>query len=160
MKQDRFLLGILVGIAALVLLSLVVFFVRPAELEYGEENTPEGVVRNYIVALHLKDYERAYSYLAEDPRKPTYDAFIEPFMLNYFNPTDNGVEILEAQISADKASVEMSLIYNTSDPFGGGYRNNDSALLVRQNNQWKIKQMPHPFWYYDWYQEPYQDFKP
>lgn len=160
MKQDRFLLGILIGIAVLVLLSLVVFFVRPSGLEYGEDSTPEGVVHNFIVAIHTEDYEKAYSYLAEDEYKPDFEAFSQPFFLNYFNPSANGAEVLESQTSGDKATVKINIYYNSSDPFSSGYSNTDQASLVRQDGQWKIRQMPYTFWYYEWYQEPYDPAKP
>lgn len=160
MKQDRFLLGILIGIAILVLLALLVFFLRPDGLEYGPDDTPEGVTRNFIVAVQLQDYQKAYGYLAEDDDKPSLDQFIEPFQLNYINPADSGVEIIDANISGNRASVQVSIIYNARDPFAGSYRNSDQAALVLQSGQWKIRQMPYPFWYYDWYQEPYDPFKP
>lgn len=157
MKQDRFLLGILIGIAVLVLLALVIFFARPSGLEYGEDASPEGVARNYIVALHLKDYEKAYAYLADADYKPTLEQFRQPFMINYVNPSSAGVEVLDSQISGDEASVSMSILYNPNDPFSSGYRNNEYALLAQQGGQWKIKQMPYTFWYYEWYQKPYEE---
>jgi len=159
MKQDRFLLGILAGIAVLVLVALVVFFARPDNLEYGEETNPEGIARNYIVALHLRDYEKAYTYLAEGENKPTLEEFTQPFLLNHVSPGNAGVEVLESQISGDGASVQLSVLYNPGDPFSGSYRNNEYASLVRQDGQWKIKEMPYTFWYYDWYQEPYEEEK-
>jgi hypothetical protein len=155
MKQDRFLLGILIGIALLVVIALVVFFARPSALQYGPEDNPEGVVRNYIVALYLKDYERAYGYLAEGANKPTFEQFSQPFLLNYVSPSGTGVEVLQTTISAEQASVQLGVVYNPSDPFSSGYRNTETALLTLDNGQWKIKQMPYNFWYYEWYQEPY-----
>ena len=52
MKQDRFLTGILIGIAVLVVIALAVFFLRQDNLVYAAEDTPAGVVQNYVVALH------------------------------------------------------------------------------------------------------------
>jgi len=48
--------------------ALILFFVRNQQPAYGAEDTPEGVLYNYAVALQLHDYERAYGYL---PRKTT-----------------------------------------------------------------------------------------
>ena len=160
MKQDRFLLGILIGIAVLVLLALVVFFLRPDGLQYGPDDTPEGVVHNFVVAIHLQDYQKAYDYLAEDDNKPTIEQFSQPFQLNFIAPAEAGIEILDASTSGQSASVQVSIIYNARDPFAGSYRSSDQVMLVLQSGQWKIKQMPYPFWYYDWYQEPYEEFKP
>jgi hypothetical protein len=160
MKQDRFLLGILLGIAALVVIALVTFFARPDGLQYGEDSTPEGVVRNYVVAIHLKDYEKAYTYLAEGEYKPTLDQFREPFLLKYVDPSSAGIEVLASKISGGKASVEVSILYSPNDPFSGGNRNSEYAALVSEANQWKITQMAYPFWYYDWYQELYKEPQP
>lgn len=160
MKQDRFLLGILIGIAVLVLAALLIFFLRPNTLTYGPEDTPEGVTRNFIVAIYNKDYEKAYAYLAEDEYKPSLEKFTEPFLLNYISPADSGIEILDANISGPKASVQVSIINNTSDPFASPYRNSDQVSLLQQSGQWKIRQLPYPFWYYDWYEKPYEEPKP
>ena len=65
MKQDRFLTGILVGIAVLVATALVVFFIRQDTQSYVAEDAPEGVVHNYVLAVLNDDYEKAYGYLAE-----------------------------------------------------------------------------------------------
>jgi len=161
MKQDRFLLGILIGIAILVLLALLVFFLRPDGLQYSaDDTTPEGVVRNFIVAIHLQDYQKAYDYLAEDDYKPTFDQFSQPFQLKYITPADSGIEIVGASISGERATAQVSVIYNARDPFAGSYRSSDQAVLILQSGQWKIRQMPYPFWYYGWYQEPYEEFRP
>lgn len=153
MKQDRFLTRILLGIAVLILLALAVFFTRQDELVYVDEATPQGVVQNYIVALQKRDYEKAYTYLADLEHKPTYGQFRESFFNNYVSPTGVGVEILQTETSDDLATVGLSIIYNQRDPFGGSSRYLDYARLVRQDGAWKIKQLPGGnFWAYDWYQ--------
>jgi hypothetical protein len=153
MKQDRFLLGILIGIGVLVILALALFFVRKDEaLVYQADDTPEGVVHNYVVAIFQRDYEKAYGYLAEKRDKPTLEQFREPFLQNYINPDNMGVDIGGVEFSRDEAYVTVYIQYGSSDPFSSGYRNEERAVLVKQNGQWKIEQMPSNFWYWDWYQ--------
>jgi hypothetical protein len=154
MKQDRFLTGILVGIAALVVLALVVFFARDNSQTYLPDDTPEGVVHNYVLAIINKDYEKAYGYLADLENKPTFEAFRRPFLNGYVNPANTAVDVGQAEISGDEASVEVAQIYNPSDPFSSGYRDVQRALLVKQNGAWKLSNMPaYNFWDYSWYQE-------
>lgn len=154
MKQDRFLIGILVGIAALVVLALVVFFARDNSQTYLPDDTPEGVVHNYVLAIINKDYEKAYGYLADLEYKPTFDEFRRPFLNGYVNPANTAVDVGQAEISGDEASVEVAQIYNPSDPFSSGYRDVQRALLVKQNGAWKLSNMPaYNFWDYSWYQE-------
>ena len=153
MKRDKFLLWILVGIVLLVVVALVMFFNRKDNLTYSEGKEPTDVVNNYIVAIHKKDYERAYSLLADLKYKPTYDNFKTAFLNHMVDPASAGIEIGKAETSGDNASVEIGVLSNPGDPFSGGYRNTEYGLLVREAGEWKIKQLPYTVWSYDWYSE-------
>jgi hypothetical protein len=153
MKQDRFLTGILVGIAVLVVVALTVFFIRKDSQSYISEETPEGIVHNYVLAVLNKDYEKAYGYLADLDNKPTYEQFRNAFIQGIVNPNNSAVDIGNSEISNDTASVEVALIYNPSDPFSTGYRDVQRALLLKQGS-WKLSSMPcYYFWDCSWYQE-------
>lgn len=154
MKQDRFLLGILVGIGVLVLVAVALFFARQDTQEYVADDTPEGVVHNYALALYRDDHEKAYGYLAEDEYKPTYNKFREAFLIHYVDPSKAGLEIGKTEIEDDQAFVVVHLIYGPSDPFTSGYRGTETARLERQDGEWKLLQMPYNFWAYDWYEAP------
>jgi hypothetical protein len=154
MRQDRFLTGILIGIAVLVVIALAVFFLRRGSQSYISEETPEGVVHNYVLAVLNDDHEKAYSYLADLDNKPTYEQFRDAFITGVVNPNNSAVDIGNSEISDDTASVEVALIYNPSDPFSTGYRDVQRALLVKQSGAWKLSSMPgYYFWDYNWYQE-------
>jgi hypothetical protein len=156
MKQDRFLTGILIGIGVLVVTALVVFFARKSEPAYVAEDSPQGVVHNYVVALLNKDYARAYNYLADLEHKPSYDQFRRRFLQEYVAPQSASVDVgVTTYNSGDEASVEIVEIYNNSDLFSPIYRNVYQALLIRQNDNWKISYFPlYNFWDFSWYQEP------
>jgi hypothetical protein len=154
MKQDRFLTGILVGIGVLVVVALAVFFTRKDSQTYVPDDTPEGVVHNYVLATLNKDYEKAYGYLADLEYKPTYEEFRRAFLNGEVNPENQAVDIGESEIVGDVATVDLELIYNSSDPFSTGYRNPYTADLVRQNDAWKLTLMPeYNLWSYNWYKE-------
>jgi hypothetical protein len=152
MKQDRFLTGILIGIAVLVILALAVFFTRSDTQTYISEDVPEGVVHNYVVAVLNKDYEKAYDYLADLEHKPTFEEFRDAFLKGIVNPDNSAVDIGGSEIKGDTASVEVALIYNPSDPFSTGYRDVQRAILVKQGGAWKLSSMPgYYFWEFSWY---------
>ena len=154
MKQDRFLTGILIGIAVLVVIALAVFFIRRDTQTYISENVPEGVVHNYVLAVLNSDYQKAYGYLADLENKPTYEQFRDAFIKGTVNPNNSAVDIGESDVSSDTAAVEVALIYNPSDPFSTGYRDVQRAILVQQAGAWKLSSMPpYYFWDYSWYQE-------
>lgn len=152
MKQDRFLIGILAGIGALILIALFLFFSRKDTNQYKTDGAPESVVFNYVLAVTKKDYEKAYGYLADLENKPTYEEFRQSFLNGMIYPDNVGVDVGVAEIDGEIASVEVNLIYAGGDPFSSGYRNIDRAALVRQAGQWKITSMPYNFWDYSWYQ--------
>ena len=154
MKQDRFLTGILIGIGVLIVIALAVFFTRKDTQTYISENVPEGVVHNYVLAILNKDYEKAYGYLANLDNKPTFDEFRRAFLNGEVNPNDQVVDIGDSETFGDTATVSLDLIYNSTDPFSTGYRNMQTAQLLKQNGTWKLTLMPqYNFWGYDWYME-------
>jgi len=154
MKQDRFLTGILIGIGVLVVAALAVFFTRKDSQTYIADDSPEGVVHNYVVAVLERDYEKAYGYLADLENKPAYEQFRQSFINGYISPNNSAVDIGGSEITGEDATVEVATIYNPSDPFSTGYRDVQRAILVKQNGAWKISSMPaYNFWDYSWYQE-------
>lgn len=153
MKQDRFLIGILIGIAVLILAALAVFFTRQNQQTYSGTNTPSGVVHDYVLALLNKDYQKAYGYLADLENKPTFDEFRRTFVTGRLGSSSSGVRIGGVDVHGQDASVEVDMIYSPSDPFSTGYNNVGSAQLVKQNGVWKISSMPtYNLWDYSWYQ--------
>ncbi|MCB9111373.1 MAG: hypothetical protein H6634_08985 [Anaerolineales bacterium] len=155
MKQDKFLTGILIGVGALIILALVLFFFRQDKRDYLPDDTPEGVTHNYALAVLNKDYEKAYGYLADLKYKPTYEEFRQSFLNGMANPENTGLDVGAATITGDEAVVDLTLYYSYSDPFSSRTGSPDRALLVNQGGNWKVSSMPYSFWDYNWYQEPY-----
>ena len=152
MKQDRFLLGILVGIGLLVVAAVGIFFVRRSSLGYGPEDTPAGVLRNYVVALEKSDYQRAYDYLAADTAKPSYTTFRQAFLLHQVNPETSSMSLGSTSISGNEALIDINIVNSSGDPFGTPNRNVDRALLKNEGGKWKIRTLPYPYFNWDWYQ--------
>jgi hypothetical protein len=154
MKKDKFLLGIIVGIGLLVIAALAVYFTRQtAAPTYRSEETPEGVVYNYILALRKEDYARAYGYLADKTGKPTQTAFRQAVLMNKDQIQQAIVDLGDTNIDADSAIIEVAVQNAGNDGiFGGGYQNKENAILERVDGAWKLTSMPYMFWSYDWYQ--------
>ena len=154
MKQDRFLLGILVGIGVLVLAAVIIFFTRQQQVAYRTGQAPEDVVHNYVLAIMNKDFERAYGYLADLEHKPTFEDFRQAFAVGRLSPGQEGIKIGATDIAGDSASVEVIMVYTPGDPFSSGYNNAGSAQLLRQGGTWKLSSLPaYNLWDFGWYQE-------
>jgi len=152
MKQDRFLIGILVFIVLLVAVALGIFYTRQDIQTYGTEDNPEGVVRNYAIAIQNMDFERAYAYLADKDAKPSYDNFRKAFLNRELDTSNAAVQIGSTRnISKNEAVVDVTLVYSSSDPFSSSWSDHQQASLVKQDGSWKLSSMPYPYWGWDWY---------
>jgi hypothetical protein len=161
MKQDRFLMGILIFIGLLVIAALALFFIRQDAQVYGTEDTPEGIIRNYVLALQKQDFQRAYGYLAEKDNKPTYDTFRRAFLTNQLDVSSNGLQVGSVQyLNSGEATVGISVLYAGSGPFAQSSTSTDKATLIQQGGTWKLSYMPYPFWAYDWFQPTPVPVKP
>ncbi len=151
MKEDRFLIGIIIVVALLVVASLLVFFLQRGEITYLPEDTPDGVVHNYILAVQQGDFEKAYGYLANGDKKykPTYDEFLNHYFLD--NNDGESIQIGETEVGEHTATVEIVVIEN-NDLFSNPSRYSRNALLFKQNGIWKIRQMSYG-WNRSWYEK-------
>lgn len=155
MKSDRFLNLILIGILILVVVSLAVYFTRQQTLDYGDDATPDGVVRNYVIALLKEEYARAYPYLKEGPFKPDETQFRQAFLTRQLDPRSVSLQVGKVTIEKDFATVELFLTRNANDPFGNSFTEKGLGTLRRdQNGQWKLENLPYPYWNWDWYNVP------
>jgi len=154
MRQDRFLLGILGGIALLVVLSVGLFFLRRGTLEYVADGTPDAAVRNFVIAVKKGDYDRAFQYVA--PATPPVEklSLTQTFTQQGSEIAATGVEVGQAMIDGDKAMVPVTMQRGGGELFGSIYRDQQSAELVRVGGEWKIKSMPYPFWNFSWSTTP------
>ena len=153
MKRDNFLLGILIFIGLLVVAAVGLFFVRNQAPAYGPEDTPQGVLHNYAVALQLRDYERAYSYLLVAGNQPTLETFRQAFLSHQLDTSNSALQIGEVQTETNsEAWVSVTVQNGGSGPFNQGWSSNDTARLVKKNGGWMISYLPFPYWGWDWYQ--------
>lgn len=154
MKDDKFLIGIVVGIVLLVIVALVtVLFRAPKNEEYIADDTPAGVVHNYFLAIQRKDFEKAYNYLSDDLKnKPDLDEFIR--QMDYLgNESETALQIRETRMGDVHTQVDVSI--TTYRPGGlfesGSYTTQDTAYLREAGDgQWKLTEFPYPYWGYEW----------
>jgi hypothetical protein len=163
MKTDRFLRYLLIGIAVLALLAVGLYLARSgAHQAYGDESTPEGVLRNYILAVQKQDLERAYSYLSDATAgKPDLAAFQQSLFSSQRELLQTGVEIGAARINADGTAVVLAtFVHNAEGIFYGPYNQVVSITLRREKDDWKITGIPYPYGDYGWYGGYYDKVEP
>ena len=152
LKQDPFLLVILLLIGILVVASLVLFFMRQAAQDYLPENSPQAVVHNYLLAIHRGDLERAYTYLVEADDKPDFEQFRLTFLTLQQDLSRVYLQAGEVRQSGDAASMSLAITYTSGNPFRRAWEDSGQAVLLQDDaRMWKIQSLPYPFWGMDWY---------
>jgi hypothetical protein len=151
-RGDRFLLAILIAIGVLVVVAIGLFYTRGGTGDYGLEDSPEGVLHNYILALEKGDYQRAYGYLHDAPGKPEFNQFRGAFLNGELSTSLAAVQIGETRKSGDDVILALVVIHGGSGPFGDSQRESTHALLVQgEAGEWKIANLSYPYWGWDWY---------
>ena len=154
MKEDRFLTVILIVVALLVIVSVGVFVSKKGDIAYLPEDTPEGIVHNYILAIQNSDYKRAYAYLSEGEDKPSYSEFEQYFIFDSAGDNVPGMQIGETTITTNIARVGVSQTQNSNSIFFDRYYfYEDNARLKNENGAWKLTYMPYRYWGWEWYEE-------
>lgn len=152
LRQDPFLLAILLTVGLLVIASLGLFFARQTAQEYLPENTPRAVVNNYLLALQRGDFEKAYSYLAVANDMPNYVQFRLTALTLEQNLSQVYLQLGEVRQSGEAASLSLRVIHTSENPFQGTWEDTGQAVLLQNDRgEWKIQSLPYPFWRYDWY---------
>jgi hypothetical protein len=149
MKQDRYLTGIVIGIAALVVLALVLFLTRRTQVTYLSDDQPQNVVQNFVLALNKKEYQKAYTYLDGMKNKPDFDEFQQYFLSQDIELNKRSLQVGTATVTTDRAVVYCTLVYAGDGPFGSINRQQVTASLVLKDGKWGIIEMPY-YWNYSW----------
>jgi hypothetical protein len=153
---DRFLLGIVVGAVALIVVGVGAVFVtsRTAAPRPVDPDSPVGVVQAYVDALRAGDLDRAYGYLSRTAQASVpLDEYRRRFHLPYVpDISERRVLIEPATIGADTATVKVTISRFTAraDPFSANTYHQDATVdLVREDGAWRISRPtePYPFLY-------------
>lgn len=153
---DKFLIGIVSAVILLVGAAFAVALMRPKPA-YREEDTPEGVAHNYLLAIQQKDYERAYGYLS--PGLANYPDSDEEFENDVqhdryrFNNLDSDVtlEVESSEVTGERSTV---IVRRTNFYQGGLFSSNSYTArfemrLRRENGAWRIVDSDE-YWVYCW----------
>jgi hypothetical protein len=152
-SSNRFLLGFGIAITVLVVITITLVLTNRSITTLLPENTPEGTVQRFLLAVQDHDFQKAYSYLnvVESGRKLTYDDWtksISPRLQN--SSTAWKATFGKIAITGDTATVEVLIdIFQPTGPFDNPVRTQaDNYQLKLINRQWSITTRPWLYWFY------------
>jgi hypothetical protein len=139
--SSRWLLIFGVTIGVLVIAAVVLVLTMPTpETRLLPENTPEGIVQRYFLALQAEDYVTAYSYLSPPPtEKYPYEQWRSPFTSSEEKPAFK-VTLGKAAVRGNEANVEVTVdTFRPSGPFDNPVRTQHiTFFLKKEGTSWKI----------------------
>lgn len=139
--SNRWLLifGVTIGVLVIAVVALVLTMPTP-QTRLLPENTPEGIVQRYFLALQAEDYVTAYSYLTPPPSvKYPYEEWSGPFS----SPGEKlewKVTLGKSAVKDSQATVDVAVdVFRPGGPFDNPVRTNQiTFFLTKEGTSWKI----------------------
>ncbi|MBI4771545.1 MAG: nuclear transport factor 2 family protein [Chloroflexi bacterium] len=154
---DRFLIGIVAGAAALVIVAFLVALLKPGPA-FRPDDSPEGAAHNYLLALQRADYERAYSYLSPTLAGYPADAGafaedVDRFGWNFNRGEGATLRVESARITGERAvvTVEETAFYQGGLFDSSQHSTTFQITLRREAAGWRIVQAD-SYWAWCWTQ--------
>ena len=153
-SSRRWLIIFAIVIVALAVATIsLVLVTKGNEMTLLPEDTPQGVVQRYLIAIQERNYQEAYSYLSLDPSEKieSFDDWVrmigEPRI--YDGPTWKAT-LRKTTQNGDYTTVEITIdTLRPGGPFGNPVRSQQIVFqLTRINSQWLITSPTYIYWIY------------
>ena len=147
------ILAIVISILVVATVSLVLL-TKGSEVTLLPEDTPQGIVQRYLIAVQEKNYQKAYNYLSFDPSQKikAYDDGLrmvigEPLISN--QPTWKATLGKTTQ-NGDNATVEVIIdTFRPGGPFEDPLRSQQIIFqLSKIDGEWLITSPTYIYWIY------------
>ena len=108
------------------------------------EDTPEGTVQRYLLALEAEDYQKAYSYLST---KMTYETWRRLEVMSEERP-EVKVTLGKSTVTGNEATVDVVVdVFRPGGPFENPVRTNHTTFfLKKEGTSWKITSPTDVWW--------------
>jgi len=153
-SSTRWLLGFGSAIVVLVLVAVILVLTMTGENSYNllPEDTPEGIVQRYFLAIEAEDYEQAYSYLSpaatsEESRYNTYEGWHQG-LLQRKQTNAWKVTLGESSVTETKAVVPVTVdIFSPDTPFEDPVSTRSYTFtLEKEEGLWRIISPAYPLY--------------
>jgi len=155
--SSRWLLafGVTIGVLVIVAIVLVFTMARPGGAPLLPEDTPEGTVQRYLLALDAEEYTTAYSYLSFPPGKQISYEVWRGRAIRYEEKHGVKVTLEKSTVSGSEATVYVVVdIFRASEPFENPpfenpvYTQHITFFLEKEGTSWKITSPTYVGWFF------------
>ena len=144
--------GLAIVVLAIVAIVLVLTTGSPADKPLMPDNTPEGIVQRFILAIRDNDYLTAESYLAPptDNRTP-YDLPLQKLQIVGQGESPGWKATLgKSNVRDNDATVDVSVsVFRPNGPFGNSVNTYQVTFFLKKvGSAWKITSPLNLWWLY------------
>ncbi len=141
--------AIIIGVFVIATVS-VVLFTKGNKVTLLSEDTPQGIVQRYLIAIQEKNFQKAFNYLSFSPTEKiiTYDNWI---MGSYsLNTATWKASLGKTTQDGDIATVEVTLdIFRAGEPLSDTQRSQQITFQLKKiGNSWFITSPTYLYWIY------------
>jgi hypothetical protein len=133
------LVGVVGFVLALAVAGLVVALITTRDGELLPEDSPEGAVQRYLLALEDEDYRQAYSYLSDDTQTA---CALEDFVryASYREIRDSRMTLEDTELLDDTAVVRAEVtVFDVEMPFQPQeYSYTETFNLRLEGGAWRL----------------------
>ncbi len=153
-SSNRWLIAFVAGVAVLVIATVVLVLTARPGASLLPENTPEGVVQRFLMAVQDNNYEKAYGYLSltdDKGIKISYDQWLATKPYPYgSSPSSWKATLGKTTITGERVNVEVTVdVFRPSGPFGNAVQSQQVLFqLTRSGGSWLITSPPYLYWIY------------
>jgi hypothetical protein len=153
-SSSRFLIGFGIALAVVVVVAVALVLTTRGSVTLLPEDTPQGVVQRYLMAVQEKDYSKAYGFLRVDQNntKLTYDEWLKQLPVPYPRSQQSSWKATLGHISETGSDATVEVIIDTFRPGGPLANPVNSQLVIFQlkkvGNAWFITSPPYLYWIY------------
>lgn len=140
-RADRVLAGA-VGIIVVAAVTASVVASQRSVQTY-DPASPAGVVQSYLGAVADGQDPTTTGLLAADSPCAGGDT------AEFYLPSAFSAQLVAETVRADTATVAVEVEEGAGDPFGDGWRHEESFQLVLQDGQWRLSGTPWPIGFCD-----------
>ena len=139
-RANRVLVVVLGSVAVIAIVAAVLAATREAPTY--DRDTPEGVVQAYVAALINGENEDAARFLAPENSCDVSD------LDQAYLPEEVRVVLLETEVAADTATVDVEVVMVADDLFGAEeYAEEHTFRLTENGGEWLITGQPWPVYH-------------
>ena len=135
----------------MVTISLV-FLTGGKQVALLAEDTPQGVVQRYLMAIYQGDFQKAFGYLYFDPsqKATTFEDWLGMVGVPPYNQSEWKANLGKSTQNSDHANVEIIIdTLHPGGPFGNSqYTQRIIFQLVKIQGNWLIISPTYIYWVY------------